>query len=93
MNFIKRPLIRQIAGWTLLAIGVVGIIIPVLPGWLFLGAGALILAPYVRAFRRLAAWLHIRFPGWRGRLRRFQHFPPKADPPPVDKIPPQPPVP
>jgi uncharacterized membrane protein YbaN (DUF454 family) len=72
LKFYQRALIRQIAGWSLMAIGVAGLILPVLPGWPFLGAGALLLAPHVRLFRRLAAWIYVRFPASRGRLRRLR---------------------
>ncbi|MDP2990574.1 MAG: hypothetical protein Q8O57_08430 [Kiritimatiellota bacterium] len=81
MNFYKRALIRQIAGWTLIAIGVAGLILPVLPGWLFLGAGALLLAPHVRLFRRFAAWIHARFPVLRAHLRKFRYFKSPPRPP------------
>ncbi|MDD5677263.1 MAG: hypothetical protein PHW60_04630 [Kiritimatiellae bacterium] len=74
MNFHKRALIRQIAGWTSFAIGAAGLILPVLPGWFFLGIGALLLAPHVRMFRRLAACIHVRLPALRGRLRAFRNF-------------------
>jgi len=87
LNFYKRALIRQIAGWTLIAIGVAGLILPVLPGWLFLGAGALLLAPYVRLFRRFAAWIHVRFPVLRGRLRAFRDFKPPPPRPPCSSPP------
>ena len=81
LSFYKRVLIRQIAGWILIAIGVAGLILPVLPGWLFLGAGALLLAPHVRLFRRFAAWMHARFPALRGRLHVFRKFQPPPRPP------------
>jgi len=79
-NFYKYALIRQIAGWTLLAVGVAGLILPVLPGWPFLGAGALLLAPHVRLFRRFAAWIHARFPALHERLCKFKDFkkPPRS---------------
>lgn len=87
LNDYKRALIRHIAGWTSLAIGVAGLLLPVIPGWLFLGAGALLLAPHVRLFHRFAAWIHWRFPVLRKRLRMFRHFknthrPPSSSPPP-----------
>lgn len=69
-----QRLLRQGAGWLLIATGLVGVLIPVMPQWPFLAAGALLLAPYVRVFRRFSAWLHRRFPGWRGPLRRFRDF-------------------
>ena len=81
MNFYKRALIRQIAGWSLIAVGVAGLIMPVLPGWPFLGAGALLLAPHVRLFHRFAAWMHVRFPALRTRLRAFRDFKKPPRPP------------
>ena len=73
LNFHKRALIRHITGWILIAIGVAGLILPVLPGWPFLGAGVLLLAPHIRMFRRFAVWIHVRFPALRGRLRAFRN--------------------
>jgi hypothetical protein len=73
MNLITH-LIRQIAGWLLIAIGVVGIFIPVMPQLPFLAAGVLLLAPYIRIFRRLSAWLHRKYPRLRGPLRPFRVF-------------------
>jgi len=87
LNFYKRALIRQIAGWTLIAIGVAGLILPVIPGWLFLGAGALLLAPHVRLFHRFSAWIHARFPALRAQLRKFRSGKPPRTPsscPPPD---------
>ena len=65
---------RQIAGWAMIALGVIGLFLPILQGFLFLAIGALLLAPYVRAFRRLSAWVHKRYPHLRGPLRRFRDF-------------------
>ncbi len=71
---------RLVAGWSLIALGLVGLLIPLLPQLPFLAAGALMLAPYVRIFRRFSAWIHKRFPGMRGPLRGFRAFkrPPQA---------------
>ncbi|MBU4212663.1 MAG: hypothetical protein L6437_09940 [Kiritimatiellae bacterium] len=88
LNYYKRALIRQITGWTLIVIGVAGLILPVFPGWPFLGAGALLLAPNVRLFRRFAAWMHARFPALRGRLRAFWDFKPPPPRPPSSCPPP-----
>ena len=76
---------RQVVGWLLLVVGLVGLLIPIFPSIPFFAAGALLLAPYVRVFRRLAAWMHKRYPRFRGPLRHFrdfkQHRPPMPDPP------------
>ena len=34
------PTTRRITGVTLIAVGVAGLVIPVMPGWLLIGAGA-----------------------------------------------------
>jgi len=34
------PKTRRITGMTLIAVGVAGLVIPVMPGWLLIGAGA-----------------------------------------------------
>jgi hypothetical protein len=69
-----QRLVRQTAGWSLLVLAAIAALIPVLPHTPFLVAGVLLLAPYVRVFRRLSAWLHRRFPRWRGPMRRFRDF-------------------
>lgn len=74
-----RRALRQVAGWTLIAIGIVGMALPVVPQIPFLAAGALLLAPYVRIFKRFSAWAHKRFPKLRRPLRRFRDF--KTTPP------------
>lgn len=49
-------------------------LVPMVPGSLFLAVGALLLAPYVRPFRRVSAWFHKHFPNLRGPMRRFREF-------------------
>lgn len=66
--------VRQTVGWVLIVLGVLGIFLPFLPQIPFLAVGALLLAPYVRVFRRLSAWVHKKYPKWRGPLRRFRVF-------------------
>lgn len=65
---------RQVAGWTLILLGVVALVVPLAPALPFLAVGALLLAPHVRAFRRLSAWIHKKYPRFRGPLRRFRDF-------------------
>ena len=66
------------AGAFLMLLGIPGIFLPVLPGWLLIGIGLIVLAQEVRSARRLLQWLQRRFPPLaRGlavaeaRLRRF----------------------
>jgi uncharacterized protein len=76
------PIARQVLGWFFILLGVIGIFLPVVPQIPFLAVGALLLAPHVRAFGRLSAWIHQKFPRWRGPLRRFRDF---KKPPPAQK--------
>lgn len=73
----KHPavhLLRQIAGWLCIFMAVVGLIIPFMPHSPFLALGAILLAPYIKIFRRISAWVHKRFPRARPHLRRFRNF-------------------
>jgi hypothetical protein len=65
-----RRVVRHIAGWTLLFLGVAGLFLPVLQGWLFIALAALLLAPDVPLFGRLLDWIENRFPALRGSIHR-----------------------
>lgn len=64
--------LRHIAGWVVLFLGVAGLVLPVLQGWLLIGLGALLLAPDVPVFARLLEWVERRFPAVRDRLQRVR---------------------
>jgi uncharacterized membrane protein YbaN (DUF454 family) len=49
-------LLRTIAAFALVAIGVVGLILPIMPGWLFLIPGLAMLAERYTWAKRLVAW-------------------------------------
>jgi hypothetical protein len=42
----RHPLIRLIIGFSLVVIGITGIILPVMPGWIFLIPGLVLLFPF-----------------------------------------------
>lgn len=67
-----RRIARHIAGWSLLALGVVGLFLPILQGWLFIVVAALLLAPDVPVFRRLLDWIEMRFPPLRALIKKFR---------------------
>lgn len=70
-----RRIWRQVLGWLLIITGLIGALIPVMPQWPFLAAGAVLLAPHLRVFHRLAAWIRRRLPPlWRS-VRRFRDLP------------------
>jgi len=45
MNRSPATILRQISGVSIAVVGLAGLALPVLPGWLLIGAGALILFP------------------------------------------------
>jgi uncharacterized membrane protein YbaN (DUF454 family) len=57
-----RTLIRHLAGWGLIGLGLIGCLLPVMPQVPFLVAGAVLLAPDIPLFRRLAKALAARLP-------------------------------
>jgi len=67
-----KGLLRHLAGWASLLIGVVGLVAPIIPGWLFIALGALLLSPDLPFFARLVDRVERRFPALQGALRRFR---------------------
>lgn len=59
---------RQLAGWGLLALGAVGVVMPVMPGWIFIAWGAVILAPDVPFIGRLLDRLAEKVPPLRSAI-------------------------
>jgi uncharacterized membrane protein YbaN (DUF454 family) len=51
-----RAILRITSGIGLVLIGVIGLILPVMPGWIFLIPGLVILADYFPPVRRLVDW-------------------------------------
>jgi uncharacterized protein len=67
-----RGILRHLLGWLSLVLGIVGLALPILQGWLLIAIGALLLAPDVPFFARLAAWIERRAPVLREPLRRWR---------------------
>ncbi len=61
---------RQIFGWTLLGVGVAGLALPILPGWVFIGWGVITLAPDIPLFRRLLDWVERKVPQLKPAIHR-----------------------
>ncbi len=51
-----RKTVRLFAGLGLVLVGVVGLIMPIMPGWIFLIPGLLILSDYFPPVKRLVEW-------------------------------------
>ncbi|HEY5311012.1 MAG TPA: hypothetical protein VIK18_00790 [Pirellulales bacterium] len=88
-----QAIIRRVAGVLLVLLGIVGLLMPILPGWLFLIPGAVLLGFDVPKMVRLLAHLEERYPrcgrvlgALRRRLHRYHtgenREPPLPDAPP-----------
>jgi uncharacterized membrane protein YbaN (DUF454 family) len=64
--------VRHALGWSLLILGIAGLVLPVLQGWLFIALAALLLAPDVPLFARLLSWIETRFPALRHPIQRVR---------------------
>jgi uncharacterized membrane protein YbaN (DUF454 family) len=51
-----RKLLRPLSGIFLVILGVLGLILPIMPGWVFLIPGLVILADYFPPIKRLVEW-------------------------------------
>ncbi|MFI5166561.1 MAG: hypothetical protein ACHQQS_08085 [Thermoanaerobaculales bacterium] len=67
-----RRIARHVLGWGCLGVGVIGLFVPVLQGWLLIATGALLLSPDVPFFARVVARLEIRFPRLRHGLKKLR---------------------
>ena len=56
-----RKVLRIAAGIGLIIIGIIGLILPVMPGWVFIIPGLVILGDYFPPAKRLVDWLKARF--------------------------------
>jgi uncharacterized membrane protein YbaN (DUF454 family) len=65
-------IVRHTLGWSLLILGIAGLVLPVLQGWLFIALAALLLAPDVPVFARLLGWIEDRFPALRHPIQRVR---------------------
>ena len=51
-----RAVVRIASGIGLLIVGIIGLILPVMPGWVFVIPGLMILADYFPPIKRLVDW-------------------------------------
>jgi uncharacterized membrane protein YbaN (DUF454 family) len=58
----KQRLIILVSGWSLIVLGAIGGLIPVLQGWVFGVAGLLVLSREYAWAHDLLAWLQRKFP-------------------------------
>ncbi len=67
-------LARIALGILFLVLGALGLLLPIMPGWLFIALGILVLSPDVPLFQRMVHWLEDRFPRVREPLEKMRHF-------------------
>ena len=60
-----RKALRILLGFSLIVLGIAGLILPVMPGWAFLIPGLIILADYFPPVRRLVDWAKRKMRGER----------------------------
>ena len=53
---LRQKMLRLITGWLLVLVGIAGLILPIMPGWVFLIPGLVILAERFTWAKRLLAW-------------------------------------
>ena len=58
-----RHVFRIIGGFVLVAVGIVGLILPIMPGWIFIVPGLVLLADYFPPIRRLLDWAQAKLEG------------------------------
>jgi len=58
-----RKLLRFLSGVGLVLLGIVGLILPIMPGWVFLIPGLVILADFFPPLHRLLQWARQKFEG------------------------------
>lgn len=69
LNFLRIGL-----GSLLLVLGLIGLVLPVLQGGVFLILGLLLLSPNVPMFAKLLSWIEERFPRSQSTLQRLRKW-------------------
>jgi uncharacterized protein len=69
-----KRVIRISLGSIAIILGLIGLVLPILQGWLFLALGALLLSVDIPFFDRLLVWIENRVPPVRKPLERLRIF-------------------
>lgn len=65
-------LVMQGLGYAFLAVGIVGIVAPILPGWILIFVGLIILGKYAAWAKRTLSWFKDRHPRLRAVIQRAE---------------------
>ncbi len=60
----QRTAIRRLLGWSVLALGFIGVLIPILPGFPFVVLGVFLIGPHDPLLRRLGVLIHLLIRRW-----------------------------
>ncbi len=69
-----RRVLRISLGIGSIILGIVGLVVPVLQGWLFLALGALLLSVDIPLFDRVVTWIEKKFPRVKKPLERLRNY-------------------
>lgn len=67
-----KHIFRLCAGWFFLLLGIIGLVLPILQGVLFIAIGAVLLAPDIPFFQRTLDRIKNRFPKLSEKIERFE---------------------
>jgi uncharacterized membrane protein YbaN (DUF454 family) len=77
-------IVRQTTGWGLIGLGIAGLLLPILPGWVLIGWGVITLAPDVPFFRRLLDRVERQVPQLKAVIQRMRAAERRKGPAPPD---------
>jgi uncharacterized protein len=69
-----KQIVRISLGSIAIILGLVGLVVPLLQGWLFLALGALLLSVDIPFFDRIVTWIEKRIPPVRKPLERLRDY-------------------
>lgn len=69
-----KNIVRIGAGGIFIILGLLGLVLPILQGLLFLAIGLVLLAPDIPLFHRMFCWVEIRFPKTRDTFHKVRRF-------------------
>jgi uncharacterized protein len=69
-----NKIVRISLGSIAIVLGIVGLVLPILQGWLFLALGALLLSVDVPFFDRVVTWIENRVPPVKKPLNRLRDY-------------------
>jgi uncharacterized membrane protein YbaN (DUF454 family) len=67
-------IVRISFGAILILLGIPGLVLPILQGWLFLALGALLLSVDIPLFDRMVEWITEKVPPVKRPVERFRDF-------------------